>query len=527
MISLFLPPLGYAETHYRFKYFFSLLKKREPEIIADVPHRLAPDKQLPVLIIVKDADRYPVKLQKLTVFIDEKKKAEFSPQILINQNYYDKIFEENITDFKTGSHRIDIKIEYQRRNKRKVCFNDNYPGKSKKPFSCYFSAEALPAFPGYVSGETHAHSNYTSDQVEFGASLRATTQMAKAMGLSYFCITDHAYDLDDMADNYLINDPDLGKWHSFLEETAQINDETEDCCIIPGQEVSAQNVKGKNIHLLIYNSQKFFKGSGDSGEQWLNSRSEHDLAQILENLDKNALAFAAHPAQHTPFLQRLLLNRANWQTADARQENLDGLQIINGGDQKEILRGIEFWKQVLLGGTRRFALAGNDAHGNFGRCRQIAVPFVAISDSRRHLFGVWRTAVCPGNKPLNRQSVIDALRSGNYFLSNGPAIRITAESDKNRFEMGRSANSVQNIQLSAKSSSEFGALRRIRLFSGNIREKYELSVFEEEINNSAFLFDRNIVINNKVEQGYMRAEVESSNERGNFLALTNPIWIEG
>jgi len=51
----FLPLFLYAETHYRFPYFFSLLRKNEPEIIADAPHRIEPGSPLPILILIKDA----------------------------------------------------------------------------------------------------------------------------------------------------------------------------------------------------------------------------------------------------------------------------------------------------------------------------------------------------------------------------------------------------------------------------------------------------------------------------------------
>ena len=47
LLPLIVFPLLYAETHYRFKYFFSFLKKNEPEILADIPHRLEPNAALP------------------------------------------------------------------------------------------------------------------------------------------------------------------------------------------------------------------------------------------------------------------------------------------------------------------------------------------------------------------------------------------------------------------------------------------------------------------------------------------------
>ncbi|MDL1878587.1 hypothetical protein FBQ85_26005, partial [Cytophagia bacterium CHB2] len=42
--------LLYAEIHYRFKFTPSRLFQRQPEIIADAPHRLPPNTPVPILI---------------------------------------------------------------------------------------------------------------------------------------------------------------------------------------------------------------------------------------------------------------------------------------------------------------------------------------------------------------------------------------------------------------------------------------------------------------------------------------------
>ena len=63
------PVFLYAETHYRFRYFFSFLRKHEPEIIADAPHRIDPNQSLPILVLVKDAHQFPIKLNKISVVI--------------------------------------------------------------------------------------------------------------------------------------------------------------------------------------------------------------------------------------------------------------------------------------------------------------------------------------------------------------------------------------------------------------------------------------------------------------------------
>ena len=59
---IFLPVICYAEIHYRFKYFFSFLLKKEPEILFDAPHRIEPNSNLPILLFVKDAHLFPIEV---------------------------------------------------------------------------------------------------------------------------------------------------------------------------------------------------------------------------------------------------------------------------------------------------------------------------------------------------------------------------------------------------------------------------------------------------------------------------------
>jgi hypothetical protein len=68
----------YAETHYHFRFAPSLLYRRRPEIIADAPHRLEPGKALPVLLIIKDAHRFPVALQQVRAEISCRRPVEHS-----------------------------------------------------------------------------------------------------------------------------------------------------------------------------------------------------------------------------------------------------------------------------------------------------------------------------------------------------------------------------------------------------------------------------------------------------------------
>ena len=69
--------LLYAETHYSFKGIYSRLKKKEPEIIADVPHRIKQGQPIPVLLLIKDADQHSIELNSvhINLFSTEKKES--------------------------------------------------------------------------------------------------------------------------------------------------------------------------------------------------------------------------------------------------------------------------------------------------------------------------------------------------------------------------------------------------------------------------------------------------------------------
>jgi len=56
---------SYAEIHYTF-FRYSLINRRYPELITDVPWRVDPGEPIPIVCIVKDADQFPIKLRRIT-----------------------------------------------------------------------------------------------------------------------------------------------------------------------------------------------------------------------------------------------------------------------------------------------------------------------------------------------------------------------------------------------------------------------------------------------------------------------------
>ncbi len=518
---LFLPLL-YAETHYRFKYFFSYLKKREPEIIADIPSRIQRSNPLPVLVLIKDADKYPVIIKEIE--IKESNQVLFRKEVnqRISDSYRDLIYTFDSNQLKSGHHLLDVKITYKTGEKELFCMADNHRGTSHEPLNIYIAADPLPRFDNCILGETHCHTNFTSDQVEFGASLTATASLARAMGLHFYCATDHSYDLDDYEDNYLINDPDLVKWEKFKETVNKFNSDDNDILIIPGEEVTVRNRRDKNVHMLIYGSETFFPGSGDSGEKWLRTRSELSISEVIDKVLDSNLIFAAHPVEKPPFLQKLFIRRDVWHGSDCRKSGIDGLQFINGGELKFTDVGKEFWINLLLEGHRLIGIAGNDAHGNFSRFRQVGFPFFTMRENHFHLFGKWRTGVYIQQSNINIRTILRNIKSGNCYMTNGPALQLQCFGNNKWYPMGVRCPFPSIVKLMSKSTEEFSELTNIKLILGDIENKNELILLEDLISNTAISYKKEFPLKDLPDRGYLRMEVSTKKD---FHALSNPIWF--
>ncbi len=520
---LILLPLAYAEIHYRLPFLFNFLNHREPEIIADVPYRIGPQKALPLLLLIKDAHQYPVVLQRLSVFIDELLLTTIDLNQSINEPFWERIFHLNVEKIPRGDRNINVKIVYSIKGREKICFNDNYRGSSHQPLPCHFARENLPLPENFLCGDLHSHSSYTNDQIEFGAGLETMREMAYALELDFFAVTDHSYDLDDAQDNYLKNDPTLPKWRDFLARSKRLNQEPErKPVIITGEEVSSRNARNQNVHLLVLNQKTFIPGSGDSGEKWFNRKSEHSIQEIKTMARFEALLVPAHPAEKVPLMQQLFLKRGYWQQKDLKPFRF--LQAINGGPLKTAQRGVDLWRRMLLQGQKVILLAGNDAHGHFARTREIKIPFVQIGENDGHLFGEWKTVVhCE-----TTAAIIEQLKTGQIFITNGPFLWLKAHSRGQWFEVGATLSQFpEQVEVVAQSTQEFGAISYIQVIGGAPKEGKEHVLWEQTFDRqAAFEFQQKISLPRRARIAYIRALVFSQDQTKKFMALTNCIWID-
>ena len=477
LINYLLPIFLYAETHYAFKGVYSRLKKKEPELVADVPHRIDPGQPIPVLLLSKDAHLYPIRIKDIEINLLQNDQLVHAQTFAIDQFvdtiYWWKVFEIDRPHDIYGQVQLNatFRIEY---NGKLVSYkNDNYRISSHAPFDVFLANDGLPKSDGWHFGDLHYHTNYTADQVEFGAPLEATAAMSHGMGLSFFAATDHSYDLDDLPGDPLTNDPGLEKWQRMKREVAQLNARSEsNFVILPGEEVSCGNAGNRNVHMLVLNNSQFIPGKGDGAEKWLRTKPDLRVPAVLNQLEKEALAIAAHPEIAPPFLQWLLIRRGKWAYSDYLHQRMRGLQVWNGQDNIWLERGLERWVQLLLNNEKKFIFAGNDAHGNFNRFRQIGFPFWTMRENKNEIFGNARTCVYSG-ADFSKTSILDALRKGRVFVTNGPFGEIRVENEANeRAGIGDEiAGARFKIHLTAKSSDEFGPLSTVRLLWGDISEK--------------------------------------------------------
>ncbi|MBN2365265.1 MAG: hypothetical protein EH225_04495, partial [Calditrichaeota bacterium] len=404
-ILFILPVFGYAEIHYRFSGFPSLLHKKEPEILFDLPHRILWGQPVPLFLMLKDSHLYPVKLFQAEIEISPvhrrttKQFKEFLNQD-INQKFYRRTIPLSSELFpEPGIYEITAKLNYQNSlRQQKELIQDNYAAIPHPPFIIRVSKDPLPCDSNWHWGDLHVHTLYTRDQVEFGASLEDTVIAAQACGLDFLAVTDHSYDLDDETDDYLQNDIHLAKWKKLWEEVADLQKKYPDFVLIAGEEVSAGNQRDQNVHCLILNDPEFYPGSGDSAEKLLHRKPELSVEQLLSKRSENSIAIAAHPREKPPLSQKIMLNRGIWSRKDLENSRLNAIQIANDLHDSWFEETRNFWIQLLLSGRKIGIIAGNDSHGNFNCFRQISIPFLKMTYSRNHLLGQARTAVfAPSN----------------------------------------------------------------------------------------------------------------------------------
>jgi hypothetical protein len=505
----------YPEIHYRFRFFpFSGYYRPRPEILTDAPVRLEPGRPLPLLLLIKDAHRFPVTLDLVQVeaaTADRRLTHTVDLGETIADPWWSRLLWLDLPDVSPAEWEISVTWRLRQKGRKYLVRNDNFRGLSHGPLQVRQSGHAWPAEPGWAFGDLHLHTSYTRDHVEFGAPLYAVPEMGLAQGLSFALAADHSYDLDDREDSFTRNDPALPLFHRRTAELDDLNRRYHGSFVLlPGFELSAGNARGKTVHLLMAGQREFLPGSGDSAERWLDTRPETSIAEALARRTPGSLAMAAHPMAQTPLLQRLLLGRGSWEEPDLALPGLDGLQVWNGSASLALERGLDRWVKGLLEGRRWRIFAGSDAHGNFNRNRQVSFPMVKLKEWDHHVLGRTRTGVfLPSG--VSEAELLEALARSRSLITDGPFVVLEPEEGK--------------ILARARSSPEFGSLEKVAVYAGFPGETGERVLLEESAGGGYAW-----------EAALPRPEAEPPRGAGGYLrmaamtetgrrAWTNPLWL--
>ncbi|OWV19644.1 hypothetical protein B7990_00240 [Fibrobacter sp. UWB4] len=557
--------LRYAETHFKFKLPWSLLYKPWPEIIFDAPFQFVPRVEPYLWIVVRDADRFPTTIKNAEIVlkarVQDAQQTQDVPQpdIVICKDLNIEVREQMkfipiaLGKIPAGAYEAHCKLTVERNGKTQTFERWNLPRLKPVPLRFKILNEMPPIAPGYAAGEMHCHTHYSADHVEYGATPEVLQLAAKAVGLDFVNCTDHAYDFAFTQEDYTKEaDSPVPRFQKLREEIAALPKKDENGGDMPlmlaGEEVSAGNSKGENVHMTVLAPEGYLPGLGDCGRYWLENRPTRSIKQILNMTE--AHCFAAHPFQQMGLLEKFVFRRGYWKPEDLQLKNkhsIRGLQFWNGIRDEGFKLGREFWINELSKGNYLLPIGGNDAHGDLNSMTAVNLPLISLKHTRAHTFGNVRTVIKVGSRksdkcedreshpclhgydrdqhlgsiqvgsnakqefPLTLADINAAFAADNCYITDGPAL--WWERDDN------------GITFHARSNKETGGgFRYIRIYGRRIQPNGKLAPEEEVMIGSLVAApDHADIPVATLGFAYVRAECETATRK---FALTSAARIQ-
>ena len=540
----FLPgeKLRYAETHFKFKLPWSLLFRPWPEILVDAPFQFVPGTEPTLWIVVRDAHRFPTLVEKIEIRVlrSEAGSAPAIPdqsidlQIRATEQF--AFYPVELGTLPAGSYEIRCRVTARRiengtvQDKSRIFERWNYPRLRPVPLKVRVLAEEPPKAPGFVAGEMHCHTLYSADHVEHGASPAVLQQAAKATGLDFVSCTDHAYDFAYTTEDYTKEaDTPLTRFDMLREQIRELNRNADMPLLIAGEEVSAGNSKGENVHMTVLGPDGYLPGLGDCGRNWLDNKPTLKIPKLLEMTA--AHCFAAHPMQPMGYLEKFVFRRGYWSHKDLNLDathKIRGIQFWNGVRDEGFKLGKEWWIEELGKGNYLLPIGGNDAHGDLNDTTAVHLPLFSLKHSRDHVFGKVRTVIMldesgsagspPGCHPgaasdrihvderailkrapaITHEAIHAAFAGDNCYITDGPALW---------WERGE-----KTVTFHARNTQDFGgAFRYIRIFGRKRTRNGALSKNETLCLESLVLAPAKTDIRVNIDDfAYLRAECETA-----------------
>ncbi len=476
-------------------------------------------------------------------------------------------------------------------------------------FRTQLATEKALHLTDWYAGDTHFHSAYTRNILEYGLPMKANQIAFTSIGMDWTMTTDHSCDYDNHGKGI------LDVWNIYLAEIKALQSE-DACLLIPGIEASLLGEKNKLIHMLIFpppeNVYSFpYIGDGDGDIV----KTKYTVNQALAVLDSiGGFAYAAHPfaeadklgigdiwnishpdfptnGEAMPSIGNVICNDLKYPSdVFSTHPNklfkaaLNGAEMWNvmnslytksvtqrpwttkafipysetsiASHENRLRQGMDvmkfLWKIGLkaknsnpkIEDFRFFLMAGSDAHGsfNYSNTESWAAKFGGLSNNA---IGKLKTyAYCPKGMGENGENVLEALKNGNSFMSNGPLISFSIYHKKKTYQSGDfirfNADEKYQLSLHAHSSEQYGDIISLKVLIGTANgekillekkdgKKIKLKENLNDFINTYISEEKNIYlrVELKTQRIYSQAEKEIFlRDKESFYAFSNPIWIE-
>jgi hypothetical protein len=451
--------------------------------------------------------------------------------------------------------------------------------KLDQDFKVHVGGDPLPVFDDWYLGDIHNHGWKTDNPYEYAEPTEGKALAAKAIGLSWVTITDHASDLTTQ------------KWNDLGIECATYS--SPDILMIRSEEAHA-NAGGLEVrHLVVHDIDTYLEGG------WVGTYSINELLggpEPANNLTaQDGFAFAAHPtadgfewsygeltdALNYPVFAGLQFHNeraAYFSSVDGSEDedeyhpwggdididpyNHDWV-LENANYNDDVIAGMQSWDELMserMNPVRKIFIAGgSDAHGawNYGVNLELTLSEKALSSA----MGKMRMAVfCPDE--FTQESVLSQIKSGHSVVTDGPMALFGVDMDADGSLAGDSDiiigdgpmpvvenDPTARLLVKWKSTTEIGDLVCLRLFRGtgttaqNPAVVWELFPMNYEgMDNTLLMAD---ILPPAGETAYFRLQaytfdpdgpVPSPGDVSNvsydpvsqdyyYCAYTNPIWV--
>ncbi|MFC1556371.1 hypothetical protein ACFL5L_00125 [candidate division KSB1 bacterium] len=504
--------------------FLSFFRKTTPDIIADAPYRIEPDRPLPLVCYVKLNSPFPVTIESVAVKISRNKHTVLSttpmqqPVTMLTREWQ-RVFIIPLPDDMTGLFTMDVYIRIEYKGKRRTIVNNSFRGLRNVPLEIFRAKDPIPRFKGFHFGDIHFHNYMSNGADESDVQFPVAAEVARSVGLDFYGAARHSFNKNNSGN---AKEKD---WIHFNKEIDLWNSE-HDTIVLPAEEISCRNDKGRNVQILAVNGEDFIVGTGNTPGKILPGKSEHSMAEVLNRIGSNAAAFALHPVRKKSGILKMLSRSGKWRNSDLAVSGLTGLQVHEILSDQPGNTGLDTWIGLLLKGVKRYIAAGSHASGSLNRRYYRRFSHPGSKNDTRHIFGYFRTGIL-STRPLNKDVIVSCLKKGLAVVTNGPLLNFVVlnESGSRALLGSEIKGAIFNLKYRALSTEEFGPIRKVLIYAGDISSHREELIYTFNFHTNSYSGSEEINIEPRSEFGYIRGELWSENANGKYFCFTNPVWI--